>query len=86
VTLQHPITPKEHYNHYLKLCEQCSIHSGRGHNLLLVKEWMMVIPRSCATVHGEIADAPLQGGANAMIGMLWLKSEAQYRNWQEYGP
>ncbi|KAH6638644.1 hypothetical protein BKA67DRAFT_697363 [Truncatella angustata] len=74
------------YDHYVELCRELSISSGRAHSMLLVRDWLMVIPRACATIHGHIADAPMQGGANAMIGMLWLKSTEQFQNWQEYGP
>lgn len=44
------------------------------------------MPRACATINGEIPDAPMQGGANAMIGMEWLKSVQQFENWKTYGP
>lgn len=68
------------------MCEDLHVSTGDAHNLLLVKKWMMVIPRSTGTIEGEITDAPLQGGANALIGMLWLKSHEQLENWKRYGP
>ncbi|KAK5937782.1 hypothetical protein PMZ80_009911 [Knufia obscura] len=71
---------------YKDMCRELSISSGDAHNLLLVKEWMMVVPRSTGSIQGEIPDAPLQGGGNALIGMLWLKSYDQLENWKRYGP
>jgi len=68
------------------MCKDLHLSTGDAHNILLVKEWMMVIPRSKGTIQGEIADAPLQGGANALVGMLWLKSHEQLENWKRYGP
>lgn len=54
--------------------------------MLLTKSWIAVMPRSRATIQGEIPDAPMQGGANAMLGMEWLKSVQQFENWKSYGP
>lgn len=80
-TLAEDATSQCIYDCYLKCCNELAITSGRAHSLLLVKEWLMIIPRACATIQGPIAGAPIQGGANAMIGMLWLKSAEQFENW-----
>ncbi len=74
------------FSTYQRMCKDLAICAGDAHNLLLVKEWMMVMPRSTGLIQGEIADAPLQSGANGMIGMLWLKSYEQLENWKRYGP
>ena len=71
---------------YQKACRELSIVSGTAQSVILVKEWLLVMPRSTATIQGEIENEPMQGGANAMIGMLWLKTEEQYKNWISYGP
>lgn len=84
--LPRQIQAKELFSIYQSMCKQLSISAGSAHNLLLVKEWIMVIPRSTGIIQGEIVDAPLQGGANALIGMLWLKSYEQLENWKRYGP
>ena len=68
------------------MCTELQLSSGGPHNLILVKQWMMIIPRSMGTIEGEIPDALLQGGANALIGMLWLKKAEQRENWMRYGP
>lgn len=78
--------PGTAYEFYRNMCEELRIRSSRAHGLLLTRQWIMVVPRSTANIAGEIENAPLQGGANAMIGMLWLKSRAQLENWKRYGP
>jgi len=79
-------SPDVAYEFYKAMCAEMHIASGRAHGMLLTKEWIMVVPRTTANIAGEIENAPLQGGANAMIGMLWLKSQAQLENWKQYGP
>lgn len=74
------------FSHYQRMCDQLAIINGKPHSLVLVKEYLMVIPRKCATINGEIEGALMQGGANAMIGMLWLKTPEQFENWKSYGP
>lgn len=71
---------------YQSMCKELDIENGTAHSMILVKEWLAVIPRSGATIAGEIEDNLLQGGANAMIGMLWMKTPEQFDNWQTYGP
>ena len=86
IKLPQQVQAKEVFSIYQNMCKQLSISNGDAHNLILVREWIMVIPRSTGTIQGEIADAPLQGGANALIGMIWLKSYEQLENWKRYGP
>ncbi|KAK5071665.1 bifunctional AP-4-A phosphorylase/ADP sulfurylase [Lithohypha guttulata] len=74
------------YNHYKSMCNKLAISNGTPQSLVLVKEWLIVLPRTCATIKGEIEGALMQGGANAMIGMLWLKTPEQFENWKKYGP
>ncbi|RVX74339.1 hypothetical protein B0A52_01464 [Exophiala mesophila] len=52
-------------------------------------EWKTAIDR---VVEGEEVDLPFTyrlfrlSGANAMLGMLWLKTPQQLENWKSYGP
>lgn len=74
------------YEHYQSMCEQLKIVGGVAHSLLITTSWLMLVPRACANIKGLIPDAFMQGGANAMIGMEWMKTAQQYENWKTYGP
>src|SRR5262249_16767501 len=50
------------------------------HNVVLVKEWMMVIPRTKADIDGAIANAA------GMLGMVWVANEEQLNRWIRFGP
>lgn len=80
------LSPQDLCRLYNDACTELNISSGTAQSFILTHDWMLLMPRACATIQGEINDAPLQGGANAMIGMLWLKSENQLKNWKSYGP
>lgn len=45
------------YGEYQAMCNDLNITNGRAHNLLLVREWMIIIPRSCANIKGDIEGA-----------------------------
>jgi ATP adenylyltransferase len=50
------------------------------HNVALVKEWIIVIPRQSADVEGITANAP------GMLGSVWLISDEQFEQWKQVGP
>ncbi|KAL3447601.1 ATP adenylyltransferase-domain-containing protein [Aspergillus insuetus] len=50
------------------------------HNVALVKEWIIVIPRQSADVEGITANAP------GMLGSVWLTSDEQFEQWKQVGP
>ncbi|KAI5859306.1 hypothetical protein GGS23DRAFT_600595 [Durotheca rogersii] len=50
------------------------------HNVILVREWMMVIPRSKA------GNGMMSANAAAMLGMVWVNSEEEYEAWVKHGP
>lgn len=50
------------------------------HNVVLVKEWMLVIPRRKSNVNGVSAN-----GAG-MLGMVWVTDEAKLEQWKSLGP
>ncbi|KAK0638285.1 hypothetical protein DIS24_g9969 [Lasiodiplodia hormozganensis] len=50
------------------------------HNVILVKEWMLVIPRKRSNVEGVSANAA------GMMGMIWVADAAKVRKWKELGP
>lgn len=86
VCLSDHTSSKEIHTHYQTMTTKLNIHNDVAHSVLLTKSWIAVMPRSCATINGELPDAPMQGGANAMLGMEWLKSVQQFENWKAYGP
>ncbi|KAK2737962.1 hypothetical protein FQN57_007316 [Myotisia sp. PD_48] len=50
-----------------------------SHNLVMVREWMLIIPRSRAGQEGvNIANAA------AMMGMIWIPSEEVLETWRNY--
>ncbi|KAL3466302.1 ATP adenylyltransferase-domain-containing protein [Aspergillus heterothallicus] len=50
------------------------------HNVALVKEWVIVIPRQRIDVEGVTANAP------GMLGSVWLTSDEQLEEWKHVGP
>ncbi|KAK0129174.1 hypothetical protein ONS95_001109 [Cadophora gregata] len=53
---------------------------NNAHNVILVKEWMLVIPRSCAR-HGNLA-----ANAASMAGLAWVNKLEDIQNWIDRGP
>ncbi|KAF2270218.1 hypothetical protein CC78DRAFT_195667 [Lojkania enalia] len=84
--LQKMLSIKEIHDLYQKMCTELSIENNVAHSVVLTDSWLMVIPRKTANIQGNIPDAPMQGGANAMLGMEWLKTKEQFENWIVYGP
>ncbi|KAF7157285.1 hypothetical protein CNMCM5623_001408 [Aspergillus felis] len=50
------------------------------HNVVLVREWMIVIPRRSNNFEDITANAA------AMMGSVWLKSEDELDRWKQVGP
>lgn len=50
------------------------------HNVILDRDWMLVIPRRAAGWQGTDGNAP------AMLGMVWLSSKEKMDRWIELGP
>ncbi|KAH7313025.1 Ap4A phosphorylase II [Rhexocercosporidium sp. MPI-PUGE-AT-0058] len=51
----------------------------KAHNIILVDEWMLVIPRSCAK-HGNLA-----ANAASMAGMVWVTTSEDVQDWIDRG-
>ncbi|EKD14400.1 Ap4A phosphorylase II [Drepanopeziza brunnea f. sp. 'multigermtubi' MB_m1] len=65
---------------YAQLLRRARVAQAAGHNVLLVREWMLVIPRS----RGR--KGILSANAAAMAGMVWVTGPEEVRLWQEEGP
>ncbi|KAK4667855.1 uncharacterized protein QC764_704070 [Podospora pseudoanserina] len=50
------------------------------HNIILTREWLLVIPRTQAGMNG--ADANAAG----YLGMVWVSDEGRMRKWTDQGP
>jgi ATP adenylyltransferase len=50
------------------------------HNVALVREWIIVIPRRNAAFEGITANTP------GMLGSVWLTSEEEMEHWKQVGP
>ena len=53
------------------------------HNVILTRDWTVLIPRTKATVEG------LEGhvvNATGMMGLVWCGNEAQLEGWKKVGP
>ncbi|RHZ55395.1 putative phosphorylase [Aspergillus thermomutatus] len=50
------------------------------HNVVLVRDWIVVIPRRSNDFDGITANAA------GMMGSVWLKSEEQLDRWKQVGP
>ena len=51
-----------------------------AHNLVMIREWTMVIPRRTASIDG------LGANAAAMIGLVWAANERELDQWAAIGP
>jgi ATP adenylyltransferase/5',5'''-P-1,P-4-tetraphosphate phosphorylase II len=56
-----------------------SVDEHVPHNVILVKEWIMVIPRRGGKVGGSAVNAA------GMIGMVWVKSDEELTEWTNLG-
>lgn len=50
------------------------------HNVIMIKEWIMVIPRVKADVEGASANSV------GMMGLLWMTKREQVDKWKKLGP
>jgi len=78
---QAPVELKRIYD---GLVEQAIKETGfRGeqmaHNLVMVREWMLLIPRSKARVGKCVT------GATGVVGMVWVGSEGEMEEWRGMG-
>lgn len=68
----------------VKTYEAVKVASGVGqatpHNVILVNEWIMVVPRSSAK------QGTLAANAAGMAGMVWVNREEDLKEWVERGP
>lgn len=65
---------------YETLLHLAKVDKAAGHNVLIVKEWMLVIPRR------QGRKGVLSANAAAMAGMVWVIGEEEVRQWVEQGP
>lgn len=82
-----PVTGGRLLEVYETLLDECKEALGlpKGakkcpHNVVLVKEWMMLIPRRRAGVEGACANAA------GMMGMVWVMRDEQIEKWKALGP
>jgi ATP adenylyltransferase len=52
---------------------------GLPHNLIFVKQWMLLIPRSRAKVDGAGT------GSGGVVGMIWVNDEDELNAWKRQG-
>ncbi|EGD84300.1 hypothetical protein H112_07995 [Trichophyton rubrum D6] len=74
-------TAEEVYETYTDLLAAAGVdENDYSHNLVLVKDWMMIIPRSRASQEGiKIVNAA------AMVGMIWIPSDEVLDLWLQSG-
>lgn len=65
---------------YQNLLRHAKVDQAAGHNVLIVPNWILVIPRS----RGR--KGILSANAVAMAGMVWVTGEEEVRQWVEQGP
>ncbi|KAI5781030.1 hypothetical protein DFH27DRAFT_656848 [Peziza echinospora] len=71
-------TPEFIYTQYLRLLSLI-LPAYPDHNVIVVPEWIMVIPRRFPILDGAAANAV------GMVGMIWVKDEEERRVWVEGG-
>lgn len=50
-----------------------------AHNMIMVREWMLLVPRSKARVGKCVT------GATGVVGMVWVGGEDEVEGWKEEG-
>ena len=86
VPFQHAILPIRHdvncdvWTLYRMLCDMLALAEGKPHNVFFTKQWIVVIPRSKAKSDGLAANAA------SMLGLVWIKNEAELQAWKDRGP
>lgn len=65
---------------YKELLSRARVGENPAHNVILVREWMLVVPRSRG-FQGDVA-----ANAASMVGMVWVTKEEILEEWLERGP
>ncbi|KAK0728881.1 ATP adenylyltransferase-domain-containing protein [Lasiosphaeria miniovina] len=63
-----------------KKSEETGADEAIPHNVVLDRNWILVVPRRAAGVNGADANAA------AMLGMVWVANDQKLRPWMEHGP
>lgn len=75
--------PKDIYHYYESLLKEIRPilmeHQTEDYNMVLVREWMLMIPRRNHGKDGVVANAV------GMMGMLWLKDHGERDGWTRLG-
>lgn len=64
---------------FLGLREENGLQDGEAYNMILLYQYMIVIPRRSANIDG------IDANAAGMLGFVWCSSEEQYQEWQHRG-
>lgn len=64
---------------YELLKNQAKVDEAPAHNVVLVKEWMLVLPRSLGRL------GSLNAGGPGFLGMVWVSSEKDLQEWIDRG-
>lgn len=75
----------EKYQTYLKTSREMlrlNAEDDIAHNVIMTKEWFMMIPRHSATADGIRGHAV---GAQGMLGLLWCGNQEQIEGWKQVG-
>jgi len=65
---------------YNKLSSLAKIDKNPAHNVIIVKEWMLVVPRSRG-FQGAVA-----ANSASMVGMVWVTKDETLEEWEARGP
>jgi ATP adenylyltransferase/5',5'''-P-1,P-4-tetraphosphate phosphorylase II len=65
---------------YEILLTVASVAEAPAHNVIIVKEWILVVPRLRAKSGNLVANAA------AMVGMVWVNTKEDLQEWIDRGP
>lgn len=65
---------------YKTLLARAKVEEAPGHNVIIVSEWMLVIPRVRPKQGSMLANAA------AMVGMVWITKPEVLQEWLDFGP
>jgi len=68
---------------YLQLVIKAKVDQSVAHGVVIVEDWMLVIPRTKAKIPGFDR---VSGNAATMAGIAWLGSCEALKEWLEIGP
>lgn len=60
--------------------DYAKVNQAPAHNVIIVTDWMLVIPRFCAR------QGVVSANAAAMVGVVWVTKEEVLQEWLERGP